>query len=62
VLVAVADTHAAIWYVFGDRRLSPAGMRVFQDAVVQGDHVGLPSITLAEVVYLTEKNESLLTR
>ena len=55
MLVAVADTHAAIWYVFGDRRLSPAGMRVFQDAVVQGDHVGLSSITLAEVVYLTEK-------
>jgi PIN domain nuclease of toxin-antitoxin system len=24
MIVAIADTHAAIWYVFGYRRLSPA--------------------------------------
>ena len=55
MLIAVADTHAVIWYVFNDRRLSRDARHAFDMAVAQGDNVGFSSITLAEIVYLTER-------
>src|SRR5438876_11127430 len=51
----VADTHAAIWYLFGDARLSAKAKTLFDSAAADGDHIGLSSITLVEVVYLVEK-------
>jgi hypothetical protein len=53
MIVAVADTHALIWAVLGDPRLSPAA-RV--SMTVDGtDSVGVSAITLVEIVYLEEK-------
>lgn len=54
-IVAVADTHAVIWYLYGDSRLSARARQVFEDAAHQGNVVSLSSITLAEIVYLIEK-------
>ena len=52
---AVADTHALIWYLTGDPRLS-APARVFIDtALSQGEQIALSVITLIEMIYLTEK-------
>lgn len=50
---AVADTHALIWAVYGDPRLSPAARAVF--ATVGADQIALSAISLAEIVYLEEK-------
>jgi PIN domain nuclease of toxin-antitoxin system len=55
VLRAVADTHAIIWYIFGDARLSNTARNTFEQIAVEGNQVAFSSITLAEIVYLSEK-------
>jgi PIN domain nuclease of toxin-antitoxin system len=55
MLVAVADTHAIIWYVRGDRRLTAVARQTIDGAVQAGDEIGLSSISLIEIVYLVEK-------
>lgn len=51
----VADTHAVIWYLYDDPRLSlPA--RTLMDAVdAEGNQIAIASITLAEIIYLIER-------
>jgi PIN domain nuclease of toxin-antitoxin system len=56
-----ADTHAAIWFMEDDRRLSPAAAAAMEGA----DLIMLPSIALVEIIYLIEKNRlkpEVLTR
>jgi PIN domain nuclease of toxin-antitoxin system len=55
VLQAVADTHAVIWYVYADYRLSTTARTTIDNIASRGNQVGLSSITLAEIVYLCEK-------
>lgn len=52
---AVADTHAVIWYIFADKRLSEIARIKIEEIVANGDRVAFSSITLAEIVYLSEK-------
>jgi PIN domain nuclease of toxin-antitoxin system len=53
MIIAVADTHALIWALLGDPRLSPAA-RAFMS--VEGtDSIGVSAISLVEIVYLEEK-------
>jgi PIN domain nuclease of toxin-antitoxin system len=53
---AVADTHAIIWYLFGDNRLSATAKGFIESAVLSRRKILVSSITLAEIVYLTEKS------
>lgn len=54
---AVADTHALLWYLYNDPRLSKTAM-AFMDAIDKdGDQLAITSITLAEMVYLIEKEK-----
>ena len=55
MLRAMADTHAIIWYLFADPRLSDKARTTIEEAAVEGDQIALSSITLAEIVYLSEK-------
>ena len=55
MIVAVADTHAAIWYLFSDPRLGKAASAFIDDTIAKGNHIGVSAITLAEMVYLVEK-------
>ncbi|SRR5258708_4135224 len=55
MLVAIADTHAAIWYLYTDPRLSSRADTFMQSAEANGDQIGLSSITFVEMVYLIEK-------
>jgi PIN domain nuclease of toxin-antitoxin system len=55
MLVAVADTHAVLWYIFSNPRLSSAANLFIDTANNDGDHIGISSITLFEMVYLIEK-------
>lgn len=55
MIVAIADTHAAIWYLFSDSRLGPAASALIDAAVANGDHIGVSTISVAEMVYLVEK-------
>jgi PIN domain nuclease of toxin-antitoxin system len=55
MIAAVADTHATIWYLFGDSRLSSRAKNFIDEAATQGQQIGISSITLAEMVYLQER-------
>jgi len=56
MLKAVADTHALLWYLQNDPRLSQTANQIFDDADTAGDQIGISSISLAEIVYLSEKS------
>jgi len=62
VIVAVADTHTILWYLFGDSRLSDVAKKYIDQASIRQENIGVSSITLAEVLYLAEKNASLQIR
>ena len=51
----IADTHALIWYLFDSPRLSDIALARFQKCEETGDAVGVASISITEMVYLTEK-------
>lgn len=55
MIVAIADTHAAIWYLFSDSRLGRGASAFIDRTVADGDHIGISAITVAEMVYLIEK-------
>jgi PIN domain nuclease of toxin-antitoxin system len=55
MLRAVADTHALIWYIFSDPRLSTTARETIEEAAAGGDQVAFSSISLAEMVYLSER-------
>jgi len=56
MIAGVADTHAALWFLFGDSRLSPTAKDFFEKAATARRKIVLTPISLAEVVYLIEKN------
>jgi PIN domain nuclease of toxin-antitoxin system len=56
VIVGVADTHAALWYLYQNPRLSVAA-RTFMDGAAEAGHdIALSPISLADIVYLVERN------
>jgi PIN domain nuclease of toxin-antitoxin system len=55
MLRAVADTQAVIWYLYNDTRLSERARVLIEESALAGDHTGVSAITLAEIVYLSEK-------
>ena len=54
MILGVADTHTAIWYLFDDKRLSGTAGEFIDQAAVAGGRIAVSSITLAEIVYLLE--------
>lgn len=52
---AVADTHAALWFLFGNQRLAPSAKSFIDQTAGVGWRIGISSISLAELVYLIEK-------
>ncbi len=55
MIVAIADTHAVIWYLFSDPRLGKAASAFIDEATANGNQIGVSAITIAEMVYLIEK-------
>jgi PIN domain nuclease of toxin-antitoxin system len=55
VIVGVADTHAALWYLHKNPRLSVTARTFMDDAAQAGHDIALSPISLAEIVYLVEK-------
>ena len=56
MVTGVADTHAALWYLFGDPRLSVTAKNFIDQTAVRRRTVQLAPISLVEVIYLIEKN------
>src|SRR5882757_2538419 len=55
MIVAVADTHTAVWYLFNNPRLSSTARLTIEDGLKSGGRIGISAISLAEMVYLVEK-------
>ena len=55
MIVAIADTHATVWYLFSDARLGKAASAFIDDTIAAGNHIGVSAISIAEMVYLIEK-------
>ena len=55
MIAGVADTHAAIWYLLKSPRLSPQARAFIDSAAQAGNEVMLSPISLAEMLYLSEK-------
>ncbi len=51
----VVDTHAALWYLFADDRLSKAAREAMDAALEAGDSIALSAISLVEIIYLVDK-------
>ena len=49
------DTHAIVWYLSSDLRLSATAAAVLDRATAEGDPIHVPSICLVELTYLIEK-------
>jgi PIN domain nuclease of toxin-antitoxin system len=56
MIVAVADTHAVIWYLAADPRLSTAAKLFMDTTANDGSEIAVSAITLVEMVYLIEKS------
>jgi PIN domain nuclease of toxin-antitoxin system len=56
MIAGVADTHTALWHLFGDAKLSRVAEDFIQGAAVRGQKIAVSAISLAELVYLVEKN------
>jgi PIN domain nuclease of toxin-antitoxin system len=54
MIAGVADTH--VWYVFGDPRLSQPARFAFERAATERRKIAVSVISMAEIVYLMEKN------
>jgi len=53
--VAVADTHAIVWYLYNDSRLSDTARAFIEAAAGRDDQVVVSAISMVEMVYLIEK-------
>lgn len=53
----LADTHALIWYLFDQSRLSPGGLAALEGALGDGFPILVSAISLIEIVYLEEKHK-----
>lgn len=49
------DTHAIVWYLANDIRLSSRATDALDSATAAGDAIHVPSICLVELTYLVEK-------
>ena len=55
MIAAVVDTHALIWYLAGDKRLSDEAMQLLGQIINDGDQIAISTISLIEIIYLAEK-------
>lgn len=55
MIAGVADTHAALWHLFDDKRLSATAADFIDHAAARGQRIAVSAISLAEIVYLVEK-------
>lgn len=53
----VVDTHALIWYLLGDKKLSRQALSIFQAAERGETRLLLPAIVLAELYFSNVKNK-----
>ena len=61
MIAGVADTHAALRYLFADPRLSVPAKTFIDEAAESGRKIVISVISLVEILYLIEKNRIATT-
>lgn len=56
MIAGVADTHTVLWYLLKDNRLSSVALEFMEGVAAAGNEIAVSAISLAEIVYLIEKN------
>ena len=56
MIAGVADTHTAPWHLFDDPQLSASASDFIEKAAAARQRIAVSTISLAEIVYLIEKN------
>jgi PIN domain nuclease of toxin-antitoxin system len=56
----VADTHSLVWYFTADSHLSEKALKAFELSAQEGI-VLIPSIVLAEIIFISKKGRITLT-
>ena len=56
MIAGVADTHTVLWYLYADARISNTAKGFIDQASATRKKIAVSSISVAEVVYLIEKN------
>ena len=51
----VLDTHSFVWFLARSSDLSSVARQTIRDAISAGSPVYVSSVTIVEVIYLTEK-------
>jgi PIN domain nuclease of toxin-antitoxin system len=55
MVVVLLDTHAVIWLLHADKRLSPSALQTINAAGQKGSRIAISAISLVETAYLEEK-------
>lgn len=55
MVVVLLDTHAVIWLLHADKRLSPSALQTINAAAQKGSRIAISAISLVETAYLEEK-------
>lgn len=53
----VADTHTIVWYLQSSPKLSTTALAALDNATHAGESIYISSITMVEIIYLTEKGK-----
>ena len=61
MIAGVADTHAALWFLFGDARLSLPARGFLEVAAASKGKIAVSTVSLVEIVYLIEKKRLFVT-
>ncbi len=56
-MVYIADTHALFWFLTNDSKLSRRVLKIFEEAEEGNFTIIIPSIVLAELMYILEKKD-----
>lgn len=61
MISAVTDTHAAIWYLYKDSRLSTAALAMFSDAQQNQKKIGISVMSFIEIIFLVERQRIVIS-
>ena len=59
MIYGVVDTHAVLWYLFDDPKLSPRAVDFIESAAANRTKIAVSAISLVEIVYLIDKRRLL---
>ncbi len=59
-MIYVTDTHSFLWYLSGDKRLGKGAKSVFDKAENGDATIVIPTIVLAESLYILEKENAIM--